>query len=486
MSETILPTPGLPAAAPEAKHLRDLTPQQRKTGLAAWLGWLFDGLDMHLYGLVAGVFVMQLLDASSPADAMVKEKSSWIQGAFLIGWALGGGFFGRLGDKIGRSRSLSLTILTYACFTGLSFFAQTWWQLLIFRFVAALGIGGEWAVGSSLLSETWPKKWRPWMAAVLQTGVNLGVLLACVTVYAGASTSVQDALKQAVHWFTATPPPWLEQVYPRAIFLVGVLPALMVFWIRRHVPEPAEWAAAKSRARGVEPGIADLFRGRVRRTTLLTIVVCASGLTAWWAFMFWHSQHLRNLPDLAAAKQVEYARLFNTAGAAPGGPEAVKWVAAAKEKVVSTAFFVVISASILGNFFAAGLARRFGYRHSIAICYAGFFLAMLLTFIQPRGHESLVWFWFPLVGFFSGVFGLFTMYLPPLFPTLLRTTGAGFCYNIGRIASAGGVIFSGTLSSGGDFKKTLIFASFLFLPGLCVALLLPEPGDGSAGSPSEP
>ena len=192
------------------------------------------------------------------------------------------------------------------------------------------------------------------------------------------------------------------------------------------------------------------------------------------------------MPDLAAAKQVEYARLFNTAGAAPGGPEAVKWVAAAKEKVVSTAFFVVISASILGNFFAAGLARRFGYRHSIAICYAGFFIAMLLTFTQPRGHESLVWFWFPLVGFFSGVFGLFTMYLPPLFPTLLRTTGAGFCYNIGRIASAGGVIFSGTLSSGGDFKKTLIFASFLVLPGLCVALLLPGPGDGSAWSPSEP
>ena len=485
MPETILPAPAAPPTPPEAKHLRDLTPQQRKTGLAAWLGWLFDGLDMHLYGLVAGVFVMQLLGAASPADAMVKEKSSWIQGAFLIGWALGGGFFGRLGDKIGRSRSLSLTILTYACFTGLSFFAQTWWQLLIFRFIAALGIGGEWAVGSSLLSETWPKKWRPWMAAVLQTGVNIGVLLACVTVYAGASTSVQDALKHAVYWFTSTPPPWLEQVYPRAIFLVGVLPALLVFWIRRHVPEPAEWAAAKSRARGAEPGIVDLFRGRTRRITLLTIVVCASGLTAWWAFMFWHSQHLRNLPDLASAKQAEHARLFADVLTDPATPDAAKWVAAAKEKVVSTAFFLVISSSILGNFFAAGLARKFGYRRSIAICYAGMFLAMFMTFLQPRGHEALVWFWFPLVGFFSGVFGLFTMYLPPLFPTLLRTTGAGFCYNIGRIASACGVIFSGTLSSGGDFRKTLIVVSLLFLPGLLVALALPEPEDEGGLSPLE-
>ena len=94
-----------------------------------------------------------------------------------MGWALGGGFFGRIGDRLGRSRALSLTILTYALFTGLSFFAQTWWQLLIFRFLAALGIGGEWAVGASLLSETWPRRWRPWIAAVLQTGVNLGILV---------------------------------------------------------------------------------------------------------------------------------------------------------------------------------------------------------------------------------------------------------------------------------------------------------------------
>lgn len=134
---------------PEARSLRDLSPQQWRSGLAAWLGWLFDGLDMHLYTLVAAPFVMQLLDAVSPAEPEVRAKSSWIQAAFLLGWALGGGFFGRLGDLLGRGRALSLTILTYALFTGLSFLAQTWWQLLIFRFVAALGIGGEWAVGSA-------------------------------------------------------------------------------------------------------------------------------------------------------------------------------------------------------------------------------------------------------------------------------------------------------------------------------------------------
>src|SRR5438132_1759287 len=201
----------------EIQSWRDLTPGQWKSGIAAWLGWLFDGLDMHLYVLVAAPFVAELLGVASQKDPRVGYYSSWIQAAFLIGWALGGGFFGRIADRLGRSRALMMTILTYALFTGMSFFAQTWWQLLIFRFLSALGIGGEWAVGSSLLSETWPRRWRPWIAAVLQAGVNIGILLACLAVYLMAG---------------------LE---PRYVFLVGVLPALMVFWIRRHVPEPAVW-----------------------------------------------------------------------------------------------------------------------------------------------------------------------------------------------------------------------------------------------------
>jgi MFS family permease len=407
-----------------------LSPQQWRSGIAAWLGWLFDGLDMHLYTLVAAPFVMQLLHAASTTDQLVKDKSALIQAAFLIGWALGGGFFGRLGDRLGRSRALALTILTYAVFTGLSSVAQTWWQLMLFRFVAALGIGGEWAVGSSLLSETWPTRWRPWIAAVLQTGVNLGILLACVAVYAMADLN------------------------PRLVFLVGILPALMVFWIRRHVPEPDEWHRAKGQAQAREPGIADLFRGPTRRITLLSIGVCACGLTAWWAFMFWHPQHLRNLPELAT------------------------WATGARERLVTKAFFLVIAWSIAGNFAAGWLARQLGYRRSISLGFLGLFLAMAGTFLQAPAYEALVWFWFPAVGFFSGVFGLFTMYLPPLFPTLLRTTGAGFSYNIGRVAAAAGTVLFGLFSKVGDFRSALLYASMLFLPGLCLALLLPEPPEG--------
>src|SRR5262249_44679905 len=207
--------------------------------------------------------VAELLGVASEKDPRVGFYSSWIQAAFLIGWALGGGFFGRVADRMGRSRALTLTILTYASFTGLSYFAQTWRQLLVFRFLAALGIGGEWAVGAALISETWPRRWRPWMAAVLQTGVNLGVILAGLANFA------------------------LAGYPPRFVFLVGVVPAFLVLWIRRAVPEPEEWQAAKQRSTHEEPGFLELFRGSVRRTTLLTLLVCALALTAHWAFLFW-------------------------------------------------------------------------------------------------------------------------------------------------------------------------------------------------------
>jgi len=409
-------------------RLRDLSPQQWKSGAAAWLGWLFDGLDMHLYVLVAAPFVAELLGAANEKDPLVGFYSSWIQAAFLIGWALGGGFFGRVADRVGRSRALMLTILTYASFTGLSFFAQTWWQLLIFRFLAALGIGGEWAVGAALLSETWPKSWRPWMAAVLQTGVNLGVVLASLTNFLLAG-------------------------YPsRTVFLVGVLPALLVLWIRRAVPETEEWQEAKERSAHAEPGFLELFRGQVRRTTVLTLLVCAFSLTAHWAFLFWYLQHARNLPELS------------------------DWTDADKSRLVSKFVWLVTVSSIVGNFLAALLARLLRYRWAIASLCVGYFLAMQATYLTPLGHESL-WYGLAAIGLCQGVFALFTMYLPPLFPTLLRTTGAGFCYNFGRVAAGLGTVFFGLFSNVGDYRLALLWAGFLFLPAGGIALLLPEPPD---------
>jgi predicted MFS family arabinose efflux permease len=416
-----------PASGRDAARLSEISPQQWKSGIAAWLGWTFDGLELHLYTLVAAPLVVQLLGVASAADPAVKEKSAYIQAAFLIGWAVGGAFFGRLGDLLGRSRALALTVLTYALCTGLCAFSQTWWQLMIFRFIAALGIGGEWAVGSALLAETWPRAWRPWLAAILQSGVNLGILFAAAVVW---------LLSQLPH-----PPA------ERYVFLLGVLPALLVFWIRRHVPEPEPWQKA---ATTPKPGVRELFRGPLARTTWHTMVVCALSLSAWWLFIFWQSQHLRKVLAAAGAPDAEAGRL------------------------IPAAFFVMVAVSIVGNYFAGWLAMKLGNRRAIALMFWALFGTMFGAFIVPRGFGELAWCWIPLVGFFSGVFGLFTMYLPPLFPVLLRTTGAGFCYNIGRLAAALASVVFGWLAPVGDFRTALLASSGLALAAAVWAWWLPE------------
>ena len=410
----------------EATGFRSLTSQQKKSGLAAWLGWMFDGLDMHIYTLVATPFVAQLL-VLPRTDKQVGEKGALINAAFLIGWALGGAFFGRIGDVMGRSRALCLTILCYAGFTGLSAISTEWWHLMVFRFLSALGIGGEWAVGASLLSETWPKRWRPWIAATLQTAVNIGVLLACFFGYL------------------------FENAEPRYICLVGVFPALIVLWIRRAVPETDEWHAARA---GSEkpPGLTDLFRGTAAKTTWIVLAICGVSLTAHWTFMFWQQKYIRDLPEV---------RDLSSAG---------------QNRAAVIALMVLMAGSILGNYAAAAVARAVGYRKAVVSFCLIYGVVMGVTFLEARAHLAvLIGFFF--IGLCQGVFGLFTMCLPPLFPTLLRTTGAGFCYNIGRLIAAGGTVFFGLFTKVGDVRQALLYAAILFIPAAGLACWLPEPKD---------
>ena len=410
----------------EATGFRTLTSQQKKSGLAAWLGWMFDGLDMHIYTLVATPFVAQLL-VLPRTDKQVGEKGALINAAFLIGWALGGAFFGRIGDVMGRSRALCLTILCYAGFTGLSAISTEWWHLMVFRFLSALGIGGEWAVGASLLSETWPKRWRPWIAATLQTAVNIGVLLACFFGYL------------------------FENTEPRYIFLVGVFPALIVLWIRRAVPETEEWHAARASTEK-PPGLTDLFRGAAAKTTWIVLAICGVSLTAHWTFMFWQQKYIRDLPEV---------RDLSSAG---------------QNRAAVIALMVLMAGSILGNYAAAAVARAVGYRKAVVSFCLVYGVVMGVTFLEARTHFAiLIGFFF--IGLCQGVFGLFTMCLPPLFPTLLRTTGAGFCYNIGRLIAAGGTVFFGLFTKVGDVRQALLYAAILFIPAAGLACWLPEPKD---------
>ncbi len=231
---------------------------------------------------------------------------------------------------------------------------------------------------------------------------------------------------------------------------MGVAPALITLWIRRAVPETDEWQAARVSQR--PPALAELFSREVWPITWRSLLICAVSLSAHWAFMFWQQAHIRNLPEVRALD------------------------AAAQDRAVVIALMLIMFGSIAGNYLAAAIAKRIGYRLAIAVMLLAYGLSMLGAFCRDwNSGQTLAW--YALIGACQGVFALFTMCLPPLFPTLLRTTGAGFCYNFGRIAAAGGTVFFGIFRKVGDVHEVLFYAGVLFIPAAIIALLLPEADD---------
>ena len=399
-----------------------LSAQQYKSLAAAWLGWAFDGLDGFLYIIVGIPFVAQLLK-KPPTDPEVAPKAALIQACFLFGWAIGGVIFGRLGDRLGRARTLTLTVLTYACFTGLSFFATHWWHLLVFRFIAALGIGGEWAAGSALVCETLPKRHRHWASATLQSGYMIG----------------------------------LE---PRYVFLVGVIPAFLTVWIRHAVPEPDEWKRRAAAER--PPPVRRLFTGGLLKTTVLTIALTGIALTTVWAFLFFLTPAIRNMPDVKEWKKAEVDALIAD---------------------VTVAYLAV---NIVGNFFATYLARTIGHRVAFALLFAASLACFLVGFRGPLSLSNVYWISGACAFFALGIFGLFPLYIPPLFPTMLRTLGAGITYNIGRVISGIGTLVAGTLlHRAGDATVVLWWVGLLFIPGVLVALVVPQPVEVVTGDAAD-
>ena len=407
-----------------------ITGQQWKALIAAWLGWAFDGLDGYLYVLVALKFVRELMGPGA-TDAQVQWNAGLIQGVFMVGWAIGGIVFGRIGDRLGRTRTLTLTVLTYAVFTGLSYFAAAWWHLMIFRFVAALGIGGEWAAGSALVSEMMPKRHRWWASAGLQSGYMVGMLLAIATVR------------------------YFDAMSARNVFLVGVVPAVFTVWIRWAVPEPAEWASA--RAGSVMPPMSALFAPGLRRVTLLLFALAGIALTTVWAFLYFAPQIVQRLPDAAAWTQRERANFVTYA---------------------TVAYTLV---NIGANFCSCYMARFIGYRRAFVVMMAGSLLAFGLFWRQPT-----VWTVVPVLcagAFFSlGLFGLFPLYIPPQFPTLVRTLGAGFTYNTGRLVAGVGAPFGAVIAaSAGGAHRAVFWTGLLYVAGVGVAWCVPEIPDECRG-----
>ncbi|HEY2573971.1 MAG TPA: MFS transporter, partial [Verrucomicrobiaceae bacterium] len=238
----------------------------------------------------------------------------------------------------------------------------------------------------------------------------------------------------------------------RNVFLVGIVPALITLWIRKAVPETEDFEQAKKNTPA--PRVSELFGPKVRSVTWRVLLICGVSLTAHWAFLFWQQKHIRTLPEIALLSPAE------------------------KNRAANDALFWIMIGSIIGNYVCGAAAKLMGYRRAISLILATYFVLMLGAFGQPWSFHATLGWWF-VIGMAQGVFGLFTMCLPPLFPTLLRTTGAGFCYNFGRIIAAAGTVYFGLTAAGkvGDYARALYYAGFLFLPAALIALLLPEEND---------
>ena len=391
---------------------------------AAFLGWMFDGMEMGIFPLVARPALQQMQAAAGiPGEQFVQDWMGRITALFLLGAAVGGLVFGWLGDRIGRVRAMTLSILTYSLFSGLAYFAREPWQLGALRFLGALGMGGEWALGVALVMEVWPSERRPWLAGAIGAAANLGY--ATIALIAMSKPVTQDS--------------W------RWVMLVGAVPALLTFFIRLFVPESEKWRHAVENVR-THP-VREIFSRELRRRTLLAIAFASVALIGTWGIVQW-------IPLWADAM---------THGTQP----AVK---------AQAQFSMAIGAAV-GSFIAPLLGIRWGRRPVyFGLCAVSLAMCAFLfrSFTEVSGA-------FLVAVFFTGActasfYGWLPQYLPELFPTRMRATGQGLAFNFGRILAAAGVWQMGTLMGffGGSYARAGATISLIYLAGMALIWLAPE------------
>jgi MFS transporter, SHS family, sialic acid transporter len=388
--------------------------------IAAFLGWLFDGFEMGLFPVVARP---ALLSFAPPGDTgFVGRWMGWITAAFLFGAACGGYIFGWLGDRIGRVRAMSLSILVYSLFTALGFFARGPLDLAFYRFIASLGMGGEWSLGVALVMECWPEKLRPLMAGFIGAASNVGFLI--------------------VAWVAKT---WVvTQSSWRWMFLVGAVPSVLVFLIRLFVPESERWKAV---AKPDDRPLSEIFRPPLARHTFLGILFASIALIGTWGSIQW-------IPTWVDA----------ITHGTQAGAKAVAQMASAYGAIVG---------SLLGPIVGGKIGRRPAY---FGLCAASFCVCQFLFRYFDSYSSGLVVTVF-LAGMFTAAFyGWFPLYLPELFPTRVRATGQGVSYNTGRIFAAFGAIAAGQLVAyfGDSYARMGQVITCVYLIGLFVIWLAPE------------
>lgn len=370
----------------------------------AWLGWVFDIMDVFLLVLVKEAAMRDLLGPEATAES-VSLFSGFSLAVTLIGWSLGGLLFGMVADRWGRSRTMALTILIYSVFTGLAGLAQTWWQLFLLRFVASVGIGGEWGTGASMIAEVFPVRSRAVAAGILQSASGVGFF---------AATFLWGIVE---HW-VGGPSAW------RYLFFAGAFPAFLAVVVRIYIREPEAWVAARRKASlagGERLGsLRDLFGdpGLARRA-LLGTGLALIGISAYWGTTFWAPEALDEVlrKENLSPEQFTSFKLWG-----------IQWMNVG----ILLGFLVYIP-----------LTQRIGRRWAFFWFHLGSLVSVPAAFLGAQSYPSWLVLFFVAGCFTSGIFSGYTIYFPELFPTRLRATGASFCYNVGRVVAAPGPILKG-------------------------------------------
>jgi MFS family permease len=423
---------------------RSVNRAQWKALAASTLGWAFDGFEVYSLILVVGVALHQLLE---PADyKFIPFYAGAVIAITVFGWGAGGLLGGILADYIGRKRSMTLTILAYSLLTGLSALSWSWLSFAVFRFLVGLAIGSEWATGASITAELWPDHARGKGGAFLQSGYPIGSILA-----SGVWLAIGNS----------GPSAW------RYMFLVGVLPALIAFWIRRNIPESPRWAESDRRRRSaydlrrkgaalqgedtalVRFTLVDLFaEPAVRSRLLLTFIMSLSITIGYWGVS-------------------SFVPSFVGAVATGAGLAAPTWAGLAG---------LVQNVGALLGFAGFGLlADRFGRKPTTMLFYLMCLILTPVVYLWVQDIRVLVA-GFAVYGFFiQGVFSWTPIWLPELFPTRMRATAAGFIFNAPRLISAVAPLVAGSLIVGlGGYGRTATIISLFYIFGLIAAPFLPE------------
>lgn len=389
--------------------------------IAAFLGWMFDGLEQGVFPLVARPALQDLLGVNG--DKEIALWMGYITAVFLVGAAGGGLVFGWVGDRIGRVRAMILSVLAYSLFTGCAYFARGPGSLGVCRFLAALGMGGEWSLGVALVMECWPERHRPLLSGAIGAASNVGF-------------GILGALGAA---FQVTRGSW------RWVMLAGAAPALLTLFIARYVPESERWKqSVKTLA---SRPLQEIFSRGLWRRTVLAILFASIALIGTWSSVQWLPAWADQLTGGKVQNAKGLTQMLCAAGAVVGcfiGP----WIGGRMGR--RPAYFILCLVSLVS---CAWLFRRVSE-------YGVVFLAMALL---VGGVTAAFYGWLPL-------------YLPELFPTRVRATGQGLCYNFGRMFAAAGAIEMGRLLKlyEGSYARAGATITLVYALGLALIWLAPE------------